>query len=162
MNYPQTLDYRRILRLVPHKAPWMLIDRVVSWDEKSIVVNKAVSGADPIMAAHIADGPGIVPGVLYIELVAQSVALLNILNGRTADRRAVSVMGRCKGEFISPGHIGETLRAEAVILDSVAGKTVYEGVVYAEDRLLCKVSGMGALMKKADVSPSRRQQAFQG
>lgn len=145
-DYPQTLDCRKIARLVPHNAPWQLIDCVESWNERSIVVKKAISGADPMMAAHLADGPGIMPGVLHIELIAQAITLLNILNERITGKDVAPVMGRCKGEFLSPAYIGETLRAEATLLDLIAGKTIYEGVIHVDERLICKVSGMGALL----------------
>ncbi|STJ88558.1 (3R)-hydroxymyristoyl-ACP dehydratase [Escherichia coli] len=68
-RYPQQLDYHQIIKLVPYRSPWLLIDNVVRWDENSIVVNKAISGADPMMAAHLADGPSIMPGVLLIEFM---------------------------------------------------------------------------------------------
>ena len=64
VEYPQTLDYHQIVRLVPYRSPWLLLDRVISWDKKRIVVQKAISGADPMMAAHLADGPSIMPGKL--------------------------------------------------------------------------------------------------
>ena len=46
VEYPQTLDYHQIVRLVPYRSPWLLLDRVISWDKKRIVVQKAISGAE--------------------------------------------------------------------------------------------------------------------
>lgn len=153
VEYPQTLDYHQIVRLVPYRSPWLLLDRVISWDKKRIVVQKAISGADPMMAAHLADGPSIMPGVLYIEFVGQATMLLDVLSsGGKRGSGGVGVLARCKGEFVSPAFIGETITAEVTVSDVIAGKTIYEGVVHAGERLICRVSGMGALINTPVVS----------
>jgi 3-hydroxymyristoyl/3-hydroxydecanoyl-(acyl carrier protein) dehydratase len=148
--YPQCLDYHQIVRLVPYRSPWLLIDRVVRWDQRSIVVQKSISGADPMMAAHLSDGPSIMPGVLFIEFVGQATMLLGqLLRGPIATKDGANhtaVLARCKGEFLSPAYIGETITAEVSILDEIANKTVYEGLVKAGDRPVCRVSGMGAMI----------------
>jgi len=146
-SFPQQLDYHQIVRLVPYRSPWLLIDRVVAWDRKTITVQKSISGSDPMMAAHLADGPSIMPGVLYIELVGQATMLHGVLNSSTQNRQdGTAVLGRCKGEFLSPAFIGETITAEVFVNDPVAGKTLYEGTVRADNRLVCRVSGMGAII----------------
>ncbi|GKW41791.1 hypothetical protein LOZ86_17585 [Pectobacterium parvum] len=146
--YPQQLDYHQIIRLVPYRSPWLLIDNVVRWDEKSIVVNKAISGADPMMAAHLADGPSIMPGVLLIEFMGQATMLLSTLTSQAPPSEQTAVLGRCKGEFISPARIGELITGYLSITDVVAGKTFYEGVIFAGERKVCKVSGVGAFLSK--------------
>lgn len=155
INFPQQLDYHQVLRLVPYRSPWLLIDRVIAWDGRSITVQKSISGADPMMAAHLADGPSIMPGVLYIELVGQATMLHGVLSsGGNRGQEGAAVLGRCKGEFISPAFIGETITAEVTVSDPISGKTVYEGVVRAGDRLVCRVSGMGAFIDKPVMSAS--------
>ncbi|WP_454690619.1 3-hydroxyacyl-ACP dehydratase FabZ family protein [Achromobacter aloeverae] len=146
IRYPQQMDYHQILRFVPYRSPWLLLDRMTAWDNQSITVQKSISGADPMMAAHLADGPSIMPGVLYIELVGQATLLHGVVSGRRTPEDGAAVLGRCKGEFLSPAFIGETITAEVAIHEKIAGKTVYEGMVRAGDRLVCRVSGMGAEM----------------
>ena len=141
-RYPQQLDYHQIIKLVPYRSPWLLIDNVVRWDENSIVVNKAISGADPMMAAHLADGPSIMPGVLLIEF------MLSTLTSQAPPSEQTAVLGRCKGEFISPARIGELITGHLSITDVVAGKTFYEGIIFAGERKVCKVSGVGAFLSK--------------
>jgi 3-hydroxyacyl-[acyl-carrier-protein] dehydratase len=152
-RFPQSLDYHQIVRLVPYRSPWLLLDRVLRWDEKHIVVQKAISGADPMMAAHLSDGPSIMPGVLYIELVGQATMLLSVLTcpEKTArdpkiENKSTAVLARCKADFISPAFIGEVITAEVTLSDKIAGKTLYDGLVKAGDRIVCKVSGIGALL----------------
>lgn len=146
-QFPQNLDYHQIVRLVPYRSPWLLLDRVIGWDKKSIVVQKSISGADPMMAAHLSDGPSIMPGVLYIELVGQATMLHGVLSGGgSISKEGAAVLGRCKGEFLSPAFIGETITAEVSVSDPIAGKTVYEGIVRSGERMICRVSGMGAVV----------------
>lgn len=153
---PQSLEYHQIVSLVPYRSPWLLLDRVLAWGERHIVVQKAISGADPMMAAHLSDGPSIMPGVLFIELVGQAAMLLGVLTGSDAEQAEAAnltdVLARCKGEFLSPAYIGEVITAEVTISDKIAGKTLYEGVVKAGERLVCKVSGIGASLSKPVVS----------
>lgn len=147
--FPQQLDYHQIVRLVPYRSPWLLLDRVLGWDSRSITVQKSISGADPMMAAHLADGPSIMPGVLHIEMVGQATMLHGVLSsGGKSGEEGAGVLGRCKGEFVSPAFIGETITAQVTVSDQIAGKTVYEGVVRAGDRLVCRVSGMGAIIRR--------------
>ncbi|MFC4274390.1 3-hydroxyacyl-ACP dehydratase FabZ family protein [Achromobacter aloeverae] len=146
IRYPQQMDYHQILRLVPYRSPWLLLDRMLAWHGHGITVQKSISGADPLMAAHLAGGPSIMPGVLYIELVGQATLLHGVVSGSRTERDGAAVLGRCKGEFLSPAFIGETITAEVTVNEKIAGKTVYEGVVRAGDRLVCRVSGMGAVI----------------
>ncbi len=147
---PQRMDYHQIIRLVPYRSPWLLIDRLLSWDDKTIVVQKSISGSDPMMVAHLVDGPSIMPGVLNIELVGQATMLHGILTGTHGDDSGnAAVLGRCKGEFISPAFIGETITAEVTVHEPIAGKTLYEGTVRSGDRLICRVTGMGAIVDSA-------------
>jgi 3-hydroxyacyl-[acyl-carrier-protein] dehydratase len=151
--YPQLLDYHQIVKMVPYRSPWLLLDRVTSWDERRIVVQKSVSGGDPMMAAHLSEGPSIMPGVLFIELVGQATMLHGVLTaGSNKALKGAAVLGRCKGNFLSPAFIGETITAEVVVSEQIAGKTVYEGTVRCGDRLICQVSGMGALVDKPALS----------
>ncbi|MBO9537893.1 hypothetical protein [Herbaspirillum sp.] len=155
--FPQQLDYHQIVRLVPYRSPWLLLDRVIAWDNRNITVQKSISGSDPMMAAHLANGPSIMPGVLYIELVGQATMLHSVLNTGVTEKskqESTAVLGRCKGEFISPAFIGETITAEVTVSDQIADKTIYEGVVRAGNRLVCRVSGMGAVVNKPAASIS--------
>jgi len=149
---PQTLDYHQIARMLPFKAPWLLVDRVTSWDQKQIVAHKAISGGEVNMAAHLEHGPSIMPGVLQIEFVNQALMLLMVLLNSAGARKDVmdgaGVMARCKGNFHSPAFIGETITATVNILEVVGTKTMFEGVIKAGDRLVAEVSAIGAQVRQ--------------
>lgn len=145
---PQSLDYHQVAALVPYGAPWLLIDRVLRWDDQSIVVQKALSGSDSNMSAHLKTGPSIAPGVLQIEFVGQAIMVLVTLLNMKAQRRdlvaGAPLLARCKAQFHSPAYIGEVITASARIEAILDGKTAFEGVVKAGDRMVSTISGIGA------------------
>jgi len=147
-NYPQQLDYHQLIKLVPYRSPWLLMDNIFRWDENSIVVSKEISGTDPMMAAHLANGLSIMPGILLIEFMGQATMLLSTLTSKAPPSEQTAVLARCKGKFISPVRIMELITRHLSITDFVAGKTFYKGVIFAGERKICKVSGVGAFLSK--------------
>jgi 3-hydroxyacyl-[acyl-carrier-protein] dehydratase len=70
------LDIIQIQQMLPHRYPFLFIDRVLEWEaEKSLHARKLVSMSDPILQGHFPGNP-IVPGVVQVEAMAQAAALL--------------------------------------------------------------------------------------
>jgi 3-hydroxyacyl-[acyl-carrier-protein] dehydratase len=75
------LDITQIQQMLPHRYPFLFIDRVLGWEvEKSIHARKLVSMSDPILQGHFPGHP-IVPGVVQVEAMAQAAAILAQLSG---------------------------------------------------------------------------------
>lgn len=73
---PQSMDIQRILRLLPHRHPFLLVDRVVECVPGSrIKAYKNVTFNEPFFQGHFPDAP-IMPGVLILEALAQTGGLL--------------------------------------------------------------------------------------
>ena len=75
---PQTLDVRAVLKLLPHRWPFMLVDRVISHTETRLVGIKNVTYNEPFFPGHFPDLPTM-PGVLILEALAQAAGLLAVL-----------------------------------------------------------------------------------
>lgn len=75
---PTTLELKDILNLLPHRAPFLLVDRVLSWDEERLTALKNVTYNEPFFPGHF---PGLptMPGVIILEALAQSCGLLAVL-----------------------------------------------------------------------------------
>lgn len=75
---PQTMDIRRILNLLPHRYPFLLVDRVVECVPGShIRAYKNITFNEPFFQGHFPDAP-IMPGVLILEALAQAGGLLAV------------------------------------------------------------------------------------
>lgn len=75
---PTTLDIRQIMALIPHRYPFLLVDRVVALvPSESVHAVKAVSMNEPFFQGHFPGRP-IMPGVLVVEALAQAAAVLAI------------------------------------------------------------------------------------
>ena len=75
---PQSMDIQRILRLLPHRYPFLLVDRVVECVPGShIKAYKNVTFNEPFFQGHFPDAP-IMPGVLILEALAQAGGLLAV------------------------------------------------------------------------------------
>ncbi len=80
------MDLRQIMDVLPHRYPFLLIDRIVEHDRlKRIVATKCVSGNEPFFQGHFPGLP-VMPGVLIIEALAQTAAVLIL--SELEDRRS--------------------------------------------------------------------------
>ena len=79
-----TMDIHEILRLLPHRYPFLMIDRVIAMDKgKSIQAIKNVTINEPFFSGHFPHRP-VMPGVLMLEAMAQAAALLSFATAGTA------------------------------------------------------------------------------
>ena len=85
-----TMDIQRILSYLPHRYPFLLVDRVVAYEqEKTLDAYKCVSFNEPFFQGHFPDLP-VMPGVLIVESMAQAGGLL-VLTGQTEEVISSSV-----------------------------------------------------------------------
>ncbi|BBE49924.1 3-hydroxyacyl-[acyl-carrier-protein] dehydratase FabZ [Ferriphaselus amnicola] len=91
MSTPICMDINEILKRLPHRYPFLLVDRVISIDPgKEIVALKNVSMNEPFFPGHYPHHP-VMPGVLIIEAMAQTAALLSFaaMDGGGPDENSV-------------------------------------------------------------------------
>jgi 3-hydroxyacyl-[acyl-carrier-protein] dehydratase len=105
------MDSAEILNYLPHRYPFLLVDRVISWEpEKSIVALKNVSNNEPFFAGHFPHHP-VMPAVLVIEAMAQAAAILSYKTmGKTpGDTSVVYFVGIESARFKRPVVPGDQL-----------------------------------------------------
>jgi 3-hydroxyacyl-[acyl-carrier-protein] dehydratase len=103
-------DIARILQLLPHRYPFLLIDRVIDMDgEQTAVGIKNVTINEPFFAGHFPGKP-VMPGVLLIEAMAQTAAVL-VMNhlGATGEGNLVYFMSIDRARFRRPVLPGDTV-----------------------------------------------------
>jgi 3-hydroxyacyl-[acyl-carrier-protein] dehydratase len=136
------LDIDAIREILPHRYPFLLVDRIEELDAERVVGIKNVTVNEPFFAGHFPDYP-VMPGVLIIEAMAQVAGVL-VLNG-IADRKSKLVLlaGVDGAKFRKPVRPGDQLRMEMKVLRSrasmakVSGTATVDGAVVAEAEILC-------------------------
>lgn len=104
------LDLAAIQNIIPHRAPILMVDKVLSFTAgEKIIAERFLPKNDPVFAGHFPGHP-IMPGVLGVEALAQTSALLiNLTVNKTADETLFYFMGIDKVKFKNPIHPEDTL-----------------------------------------------------
>jgi 3-hydroxyacyl-[acyl-carrier-protein] dehydratase len=103
------LSIEAIQRLLPHRDPILLIDRVLEATPEAVVAEKLVSGNEPFLQGHFPGNP-VMPGVLIVEAMAQAACVGVMLHHAGGRRRGVALIGIDKARFRRPVVPGDVLR----------------------------------------------------
>ncbi len=138
-------DIRRILNLLPHRYPMLLVDRVESMvRDTSIHAVKAVTINEPFFQGHFPGRP-IMPGVLIIEALAQAGGVLAIESlGLAGSGKLVYFMGIDGVKFRKPVEPGQLLDLHVTILQAKRNICKFEGRAMLGDQLAteCQFTAM--------------------
>jgi 3-hydroxyacyl-[acyl-carrier-protein] dehydratase len=139
------MDILQILSLLPHRYPFLLIDRVLELDrKKKIVALKNVTINEPFFAGHFPENP-IMPGVLTVEAMAQAGAVLLLSEFPDRKEKLVFFTGIERARFRRPVIPGDQLRIEVTVLawrriaGRMDGKVFVDGKLVAEAMISCAV-----------------------
>lgn len=139
----EKIDINEIMSIIPHRYPFLLIDRVVEIElKKSIIGIKNVTANEPQFTGHFPTRP-VMPGVLIIEAMAQLSAVLVAKSMESTDDKEVFFMSIDESKFRKVVEPGDTLKMFAEIIQNrgpvwkfkaraeVDGKVAAEGVFTA-------------------------------
>ena len=143
------MDIHQILKMLPHRYPFLLVDRVLDIDKgKRIVALKNVTMNEPFFNGHFPHRP-VMPGVLMLEAMAQAAALLSFHSlDITPDEDMVYYFAAIDGaRFKRPVEPGDQLRLEVEIDRMKAGIWKFRGQARVGDELACEASLMCAMRK---------------
>jgi 3-hydroxyacyl-[acyl-carrier-protein] dehydratase len=132
------LDINQIQQILPHRYPFLLIDRVVEIERKQrIVAIKNVTINEPFFQGHFPGFP-IMPGVLIVEAMAQAGGALLLTEVPNRDQMLMVFAGIEKARFRRPVTPGDQLR---IVVEVLAWRTIavrMEGKAYVGDRLVAE------------------------
>ncbi len=138
------MDIDEIKKILPHRYPFLFVDRITAITENSIEGIKNVTGNEPFFAGHFPDYP-LMPGVLIIEAIAQVAAVL-ILKKLTAEGRLAVFMGIDRARFRRLVRPGDTLKLVAEIIHLKATVVKLKGAAYVNGELACDTEFMAGLV----------------
>jgi 3-hydroxyacyl-[acyl-carrier-protein] dehydratase len=115
-----------IQRLLPHRYPMLLVDRVLELAEDTVVAEKLVTANDPFLQGHFPGRP-IVPGVLIVEAIAQAAGLWVMAQEPQQRGRDIALVGIDRARFRRPVVPGDTLLLTARILRRRGEMYQFEG-----------------------------------
>lgn len=149
MSKPIAIDINQIMKLLPHRYPFLLVDRVLEFvPRQSITAIKNVTINEPFFQGHFPDFP-VMPGVLIIEALAQTAALLTFTEAKQED--AVYYFAGIDGaRFKKPVLPGDQLVMVATYQRERAGiykfhvEATVDGELAAEADITCAVRTKGA------------------
>jgi 3-hydroxyacyl-[acyl-carrier-protein] dehydratase len=149
---PPPLDIHRILRKLPHRYPFLLVDRVIEFvPNVSLKAIKNVTINEPFFAGHFPVRP-VMPGVLILEALAQAAALLSFesMDKEPGADTVVYFVGIDGARFKRPVEPGDQLILEATLDRHKGGiykyvtKATVDGETAATAELMCTMRKVAA------------------
>ena len=148
----QELDIKEILKYLPHRYPFLLIDRVLDYKKGDYLkAIKNVSINEPFFQGHFPVKP-LFPGVLMIEAMAQATAILAFcsLGGYPDDDDLYFLAGVDKVRFRRPVEPGDQLDINAKIVSNKRSIWHYEAQMHVGTHLIC-AANLTSAMKKVKI-----------
>jgi 3-hydroxyacyl-[acyl-carrier-protein] dehydratase len=139
-----TMDIHEILKQLPHRYPFLMVDRVLAIElGKSIQAIKNVTINEPFFAGHFPRRP-VMPGVLMLEAMAQTAALLSFATQGTRidDNTVYYFAGIDAARFKRPVEPGDQLVMHVTLLRSKSGIFKFKGITRVGDEVACEAELM--------------------
>ena len=133
-----TLTIQEILGFLPHRYPFLLIDRIVEFEPtKRLVAIKNVTINEPYFQGHFPGHP-IMPGVLVVEAMAQAGGIIMLAEIPDREKKLVVFTGIERAKFRRPVTPGDQLRIEVDVLAFKLRAGRIEGKAFVDGKLACQ------------------------
>ena len=145
----QVLEINDIMAILPHRYPFLLIDRVIEIERKKrIVALKSVTINEPFFQGHFPGHP-IMPGALVVEAIAQAGGVLLMPEVPDPHNKLMVFTGIERARFRKPVVPGDQLRLEVNVLQWKPRVARLEGHAMVDGKLACEATVMCALVPRA-------------
>ena len=148
-----TMDVTEIQKILPHRYPFLLVDRVTNVEQgNSIVAYKNVSISEPVFQGHFPDHP-IYPGVMILEGMAQAGGILSFLSmgeltQEEINSKVVYFMSIDKAKFRTPVKPGDKLEYRISVIKQKGAIWVLKGEAYVDDKLVSEAELKAMIVDK--------------
>jgi UDP-3-O-[3-hydroxymyristoyl] N-acetylglucosamine deacetylase/3-hydroxyacyl-[acyl-carrier-protein] dehydratase len=147
VNIPPVMDINRIKELLPHRYPFLLVDKIIEVGQKHIVGVKNISVNEPFFQGHFPEEP-VMPGVLQVEAMAQAAGIL-VLSGIDDPHRYSTYFLKIDNvKFRQKVVPGDTviLRVEFMI-EPRRGVACLKGYCFVGEKIVCEAELMAQIVK---------------
>jgi 3-hydroxyacyl-[acyl-carrier-protein] dehydratase len=142
------LNVMEIQAILPHRYPFLLIDRVIEIERlKRIVAIKNVTINEPYFQGHFPNFP-IMPGVLIVEAMAQAGGALLLTEIADREHKLMVFTGIERAKFRKPVTPGDQLRIEVTVTNWRTIAVKLDGKAFVGDKLVCEASISCALVNR--------------
>ncbi|MBS0289095.1 MAG: 3-hydroxyacyl-ACP dehydratase FabZ [Proteobacteria bacterium] len=147
MEGNKTLTIHEIIKLLPHRYPFLMIDKVLDYEEDTLKGIKNVTVNEPCFMGHFPDN-AVMPGVLIIEALAQAGAILAYLKTKSSPRDYIFFLAGIDNtkfkQVVSPG---DQLLLEVTIGVNKGNFWKLHGVATVDGKVACSVDILSAMRK---------------
>lgn len=146
-----TFDLTRILRILPHRAPFVLLDRVIEIEpRKSARALKCVTYNEPFFPGHFPGKP-IFPGVLILEALAQLIGVLAYASEPfDSSQKIMYFMGIDRARFRAPVVPGDRMELEVEVIQRKSNIWKCAGTAKVDDALCAEAELLAAIVDRED------------
>jgi 3-hydroxyacyl-[acyl-carrier-protein] dehydratase len=145
----ESMDYAEVLRRIPHRYPFILVDRGENYIAmRSMVGIKNVTFNEPFFNGHFPGNP-VMPGVLLVEAIAQTGGLLMSKSLEIdIENKAILFASIDAVRFRSPVRPGDTVRMPVEVVRHRGELFKFRGEAYVGDRIVCEAEFAAMLVDK--------------
>lgn len=148
------LDITQILAILPHRYPFLLVDRILEYEPKKRVVGiKNVTLNEPFFAGHFPGAP-VMPGVLIVEAMAQTAGVMMLANIPDRESKLVFFTGIDNARFRRPVVPGDQLRLELTVLRLRPRYIRLRGEAFVDGELVAEAEISSSLVDRSVVEHS--------
>lgn len=146
-NKPALIDINGIRQLLPHRYPFLLIDKIIEIDKKHIVAVKNVTTNEPFFQGHFPQEP-VMPGVLIVEAMAQSAGVLVLNTVDEPERYSTYFMKIDNVKFRQKVVPGDTLIFNAALMTEIRrGCAVVKAYAFVGEKIVTEAEFMAQIIK---------------
>ncbi len=142
---PKIIEVAEIMNMLPHRYPFLLVDRVVDFEEgKWLKAVKNISVNEPCFTGHFPTQP-IFPGVLILESMAQATGVLAVKSyGKLKEDELYYFASIDKARFKRPVVPGDQMLIEVNFLKERRGISLFTGKAFVDGKIVCEAELMCA------------------
>lgn len=144
------LDIQGVLDVLPHRYPFLLVDRIEELTATTIVGTKCVSVNEPYFPGHFPGNP-VMPGVLIVEAMAQVAGVMVMHNMPDRHNKVVMLAKIEEAKFLRPVRPGDQMRIEITMVHLRPTRAKMTGVATVDGQKVAEAALMCVLRDKAEV-----------